>query len=211
MTAKETTSAPTRWLLSASKPSVPKAHGESISQKPSAIDAIRYHGSETPQNIPAGRSRSSRVSPSIPASSSESFPPIQKACQSDAPSSVRRFRSWNMATTSSNDSEIIQSMPNAESRHSVHHVPTRMGWEITRRTCTNPSGMTTMPKNVTIQGIVRHRVLSPMNPISPSSAYATAPSPASEMGNACDSCESRIRRVPSPKTGSQTASMYPSW
>ena len=32
-----------------------------------------------------------------------------------------------------------------------------------------PSGTTRMPKNVTIQGIVRQRCLSPMNPISASS------------------------------------------
>jgi len=105
------------------------------------------------------------------------------------------------------ESAIIQSIPNTESRQSVHQVPTRSGWRTTSRTCTNPSGMTTIPKNVTIQGIVRQRVRSPMKPMSVSMAYVTAPRPASEIGKAWETRESRICIVPAPKTGSQATSM----
>ncbi len=73
-----------------------------------------------------------------------------------------------------------------------------------------PSGITSTPNITTIQGIVRHRLRPPMKPDSASSMYATAPSPASEMGHALETSDSSTRRVPSPKNGSQGYATWPS-
>lgn len=70
-----------------------------------------------------------------------------------------------MAITSSAASGIIGSMIAAASRQNVHHSPTTTGWEMTRNTCTRPSGITTMPKPSTIQGIVRQRLGLPIQPM----------------------------------------------
>ena len=108
-----------------------------------------------------------------------------------------------MATTSSSVNGIMISMARAVTRQRVHQVPTATGWKMTRMMLVRPSGTTRMPKKVTIHGIVRQRLVPPMKPMSTSKVYATAPRPASEIGQDLDTFESRIVRVPSPKNGSQ--------
>src|SRR5438552_11513143 len=74
-----------------------------------------------------------------------------------------------------------------------------------------PRGTTRIKKKVTIHGIVRHRVWPPIHAISISNVYAVAPRPASEIGHIFETFDVRTRTVPSPKNGSHTRSIYPSW
>src|SRR5680860_515312 len=114
-----------------------------------------------------------------------------------------------MATTSSICNGIIGSITNAENRHRAHQAPTVRGCEMTKKILTNPSGITKIPKKVTIHGIVRHREVPPIKPIRNSKVYARVPNAASDTGQEWDISEFKTFMVPPPKKGSQAKSIYP--
>jgi hypothetical protein len=108
-----------------------------------------------------------------------------------------------MAITSSICKGIIGSITIAENRHIEHQAPTESGCETIKKILTNPSGITKIPKRVTIHGIVRQREVPPIYPIRNSKVYASVPNAASDIGKEWDISESKTVMVPSPKKGSQ--------
>ena len=82
-------------------------------------------------------------------------PPFQNAFRSDSPRRFAGTRNCPIAPISSASKGIIGSMIAAASKHSVHQAQATTGCEITRMIWVRPKGMTRIPKNGTIQGMVR--------------------------------------------------------
>ena len=76
---------------------------------------------------------------------------------------------------------------------------------------TIPSGPTAIPKMMTIQGMVFHRFVPPMIPVTASSKYPKAPSSASGTGNRLEMLEFKMVTLPFPKKGSHTEGMTFNW
>lgn len=120
-------------------------------------------------------------------------------------------RNCTIATTSSRANGIMSNIRAALARHNVHHAPTLIGWRITRMMLVIPRGTTANPKIATIHGMVRHRRASPITVDRISTKYTSAPNPASLTGHHWDTSLVNTRWLPSPKNGSNTQSVWPSW
>ena len=99
----------------------------------------------------------------------------------------------------------------ADARQSVQNVPTPAAWYATRPTLTSANAVAARPNTSASHGRSRQRVVPPARSSTTSQAYAAAPSAASGTGRRRESVLWRTRRLPSPKIGSHTEPMAPSW